>query len=242
VVYVVLSLLAADIAASGNAPTQASGKGALAEVARQPAGPVALGVLAAGLLAYAIWRLSETFRPDHTGEITLWNRVGSLAAALVYLALWAEAISIIAGRRTSGGPSNHPVPYVASVLRWPGGPGWVGLAGAAVAIGGIVLVVWGLTHDYGQELTAHPLGHRGRLAAQVTGAFGNLTRGLLVVLIGVYLLVGAVTDDPDKAKSLDAVMFTIAHRPLGPLMLGIAALGLFSFALFSLIEVRYRRL
>lgn len=168
-IYAVLSYLAFDIAFSGSSPTQASGEGALAEVARHPGGPEALGLLAAGLVAYVLWRISETFAHDETGDTTIWERLGWMVAAAVYLVLFVHAVGLLVGGGSSSGPSNHPSPYMASVLRWPGGPAWVDVAGSVVIIAGLIFTVWGLIHDYGKDLTVGRLGSHGRLAARAAG-------------------------------------------------------------------------
>jgi hypothetical protein len=77
--------------------------------------------------------------------------------------------------------------------------------------------------------------------ARLSGAFGNLIRGILASLVGVDLLVGATSDDPSKVKSLDQVLVTTEHLDLGPPALGVAAAGLLSFGVLSLFEARYRR-
>ena len=56
--------------------------------------------------------------------------------------------------------------------------------------------------------------------ARLSGAFGNLIRGILASLVGVDLLVGATSDDPSKVKSLDQVLVTTEHLDLGPPALG----------------------
>jgi hypothetical protein len=242
VVYAVISYLAFDIAIFRTAPTQTNGQGALAEVARQPAGSELLGVLATGLLAYALWRLMGALAPDGSGTVTGWKRAGWLAAAVVYVGLFAQALRIVMDGQGSGGPTNHPRPYVATVLHWPGGSIWVGLAGFAVVAAGIALAAWGLVHDFRSELTTGHLDHSGQVIAQATGALGNLTRGLLVLLFGAYLVVAAVTDNPTTVKSPDLLLLTATNRPFGPLLIGLVALGLLAFCVFSLFEARFRAL
>lgn len=239
VVYLVLAYLAFDIALTGSSPAQASGTGALAEIARQPAGRPLLGLLAAGLLAYAAWRSSGAVARD-LGEVEWRIRVGWLAIAAVYLGLLVEAIELVVGRGASGGPTSHPAPYVAAVLRWPGGPGWVGLGGMAMAVAGVALAAWGVTHDYRRELTARPLGRRTLLAVRGAAAAGNLTRGSLAALLGAYLVASAVSDDPDKAKSLDAALLALSHQPYGSPVLGLIGVGLLAYAAFSVAEASAR--
>jgi len=77
--------------------------------------------------------------------------------------------------------------------------------------------------------------------SRATGIIGDSVRGLLVVLIGIYLVVSAVTDDPSKVKGLDQALQALAHKPFGVWLLSVAALGLFLFGLYSAFEARYRR-
>ncbi|MHB1987317.1 MAG: DUF1206 domain-containing protein [Acidimicrobiales bacterium] len=245
IVYAVLGVLAYLIVARGESPSQASGEGALAEIAKQPFGPVLLGLLSAGLIAYCVWRAVQAItgiEPAARDTASVAKRVGWSVIAVVYFALFTQALSILAGSGSSGGPSSHPQPYAAAVLGWPGGAELLGLLGAGIAIGGMALAVWGCVNDYGEKMEQGRMGHGQSVALRATGIFGNVTRGLLAVLIGVYLLVGAVDGSPSKVKNLDQALQSVAHSPGGPWWLAIAATGLVAFAVFSGFEAVYRRI
>ncbi len=242
VVYLVLAVLTFDIAFDRSSPTRATGGGALADVVRQPGGRALLTLLSLGLLCYASWRVMQAVGRDASGGTSGWKRLGWAAIALVYVGLLYQAVHILLGRPGSGGPSNHPVSAAARVLAWSGGPLWLGLAGAAMVVGGAVLGVWGVARDHREELTAHRPDRRVASGARLLGAFGNVTRGALVVAIGIYLLLAATTDDPLHVRSLDTVLLTTAHQPAGPVWLGLAATGLVAYAAFSAVEARHRRL
>lgn len=244
-IYLVLSVLAFLIVARGHSPSQASGSGALAEIAKQPAGPFLLGVLSAGLLCYAVWRLLQAVfgvEPAASDRPSYWRRFGWLLIAGLYVALFAEALSILFGSGGSGGPSNHPQGDAARLLSLPGGPGWLGLVGAALAIGGVSLGLWGCLHDYGEVLEKDRMNRPGQLAARLTGATGNLTRGALLVLVAVYFLMAAVENTPSKVKSLDQALESVVHQPTGPVWIGLAAFGLLAYASHSVLETIYRRI
>jgi len=201
-----------------------------------------LGVLSVGLFAYGAWRVvAAALGGQHGEEVTGWKRLGWVAAAAVYFALFAQAIGIIVGSGGNG-PSNNPRPYVASVLGWAGGPVWIGLSGFLAAGAGCALTIWGVAHDYRQELTVRAPARAMLVAARISGAFGNATRGFLVALLAAYLFSAAVTDDAAKVKSLDAALETVAHQPYGSVLLSVVASGLLAFGLFSFIEARHRRL
>jgi hypothetical protein len=80
-----------------------------------------------------------------------------------------------------------------------------------------------------------------RQTARATQIFGDVTRGILIAVIGVYVLVSAVTDNPDRAKSLSQALESVAHRSYGGWLISLAALGLFSFAVSSIFEALYRK-
>jgi hypothetical protein len=244
VIYLLLTYLAFDITLHGSSPTKAGSQGALAEVARQPAGPELLVVLAAGLLAYALWRLTQAAgREDSSHQQPgVWKRIGWLASAAVYVSLFAQAVSLIAGSgSSSGGASSHPTPFVATMLKWPAGPELVGLVAVGIAIGGIALAIWGAVHDYDKDFETSRMHGSTRTIARTTGIAGQVTRGLLVLLLAIYLITSAVTNDPAHAKSLDTALLALAHYPYGPYLLGLTTLGLLCFAVFSGLEAAYRK-
>ncbi len=252
VIYAVLAYIAAEIALTHTSPAQASGSGALTEVRRQSAGRILLGVLAVGLVGYALWRVAQALSRDNQDngdgqESTAgsaFKRAGFLASAVVYFFLCGQAASLAmssTGTSSGGGPSSHPQPLVATVLRWPGGPVWVGLVGTGIAIAGAALVIWGCLHDYSEVLETDRMGRSGFRAAQVSGVLGEAARGLLIVLVAVYLLSAAVADNPSRAKSLNGALLSFDQLSVGPMLLLMAVVGLASFAVYSVFEALYRR-
>ncbi len=127
------------------------------------------------------------------------------------------------------------------MLRWPVGSELVGLAAAGFIIGGLVLLLWGWLHQYEDELEGRAMSHPSFVVTRVAGIVGDSVRGLLLVLIGAYLMISAVTDNPAKVKGLDQALLSLAHQPLGVWLLSVATFGFFSFALYSGMEVRHRR-
>jgi hypothetical protein len=110
-----------------------------------------------------------------------------------------------------------------------------------MAIGGAATAIWGTAHDYSRFLRL-PVTHPTFRAARATGIIGEVTRGVLIVLVSVYLLDAAVTDDPSHAKSLGEALRSFDGGPLGPTVLIVAAVGLACFAGYSVFEAAYRRL
>jgi Domain of Unknown Function (DUF1206) len=255
VIYALLAYITADIAFTHTSPAQANGSGALSEVGRQPAGRLFLGLLAVGLVGYGLWRVAQALSRGDQGDqedkqgpeaqtISTVERVGWMCTALLYLFLCGQAVvlalSANSGGSGGGGPSGHPQPFVATVLRWPGGPVWVGLAGAGFAIGGGALVFWGSFHDYSEVLDTGRMSQRAFRGAQVSGIVGEAARGLLIVVISVYLLAAAAADNPSRAKSINEALISLDRVPAGQGLLLLTVVGLLCFAVYSLFEASYR--
>lgn len=242
VIYALIAGIALEIGVRGSASAQANTQGAFEEVARQPGGRALLAVLAAGLAAYAGWRLVGALAGDpgpRRGGI--WHRLGSAASGCCYLFLCTEAARLLAGAAAGQDVSSNPGLLVTPVLRWPGGPVLVGVAGASLGGSGAALGIWGVAHDYGNLLQRERLGRRGLRLARALGAAGDVARGLLLGLVAGYLFYAAASDDPRHAKGLSAALQQLAHQPAGPFLLGLLAAGLLCFAGYSLLEARYRR-
>jgi hypothetical protein len=242
VVYLVLGGLILQIASSGHGSAQADTEGAFAEVGRQPAGTEILALLTAGLAAYAVWRFVEAASPRPQGQrLSPWTRVGWFAAGGLYVALCASVIRIIAGAGSNQGPEQHPSSFAADILRLPAGPALLGLLAAVIAGGGIVLVVWGLLHDYAKDLHTEQMTPSVVIVTRWSGVIGNTARGIAVLLVASSLFGSAVSNDPAQAKSLDTALHTLAGSVGGATLLGLVGAGFVSFGFHSVMEARFRR-
>ena len=97
--------------------------GALNFLIRQPLGSILLGVTAAGLFAYTLWRLVdgvldlENEGDDLEGYA---NRAGQIMSGLTHAALGISAIIILMkGAQASGGPEGSQAEFVPLCLNFP---------------------------------------------------------------------------------------------------------------------------
>ena len=127
-------------------------------------------------------------------------------------------------------------------MRWSGGTVAIEAAGVVLAAAGAGLAGWGLLHRYERNLALERLSRPWQGATEVLGGFGDLARGCLIALFGLYLIEAAVTADPAQAKSVDQTLRAVVHHPFGALAIGAIALGLLSFGIFSFFDPRLRRL
>lgn len=243
VVYLLLCVILADIAWHGSAPAPASGEGAMAAVAGRPGGPGLLVALAAGLAAYGGWRAVQALTGNENPREVRgpFVRLGWLAIAGVYVALCVRAVRLVAGSGgTSGNGKAHA--WAATVLGWPGGQVWLGIGGTALVVGGVALGVWGLAHDYDDQMRLKEVPRALALAVKATSMSGDIARGALAVLVGGYLLDAAVEADPSTVKTVDQALRVLAHQPLGALAVAALAAGLLCYGISSLAEAWLRDL
>jgi Domain of Unknown Function (DUF1206) len=242
--YGVIGAIALALALGvGPAPATPNQQGALAFIASAPLGRVAIAVAAAGLLAYALWKLGQAVfghGPEGGGDSDVKGRVASAAGGVVYLGFFLVAVRILFG--SSNNSSSQPSHTAAGVLGWPGGPVLVGIAGA-------VLIAISLYQSYdavrGKFADDSKLGEMGpemRRVFMVLGRVGLVARALVFVIVGYFVLKAALDYDPRDAVGLDGALAHVHREPLGPWLLGLVAAGLLVFAVYSLLEARYRRL
>ncbi len=81
----------------------------------------------------------------------------------------------------------------------------------------------------------------GKKAVIAVGRCGYAAMGVVIGIIGIFLIVAAIQHNASEAKGLDGVLPELAHQSFGQVLLGIVALGLFAYGIYSLVEARYRR-
>ena len=237
-VYGVVGVLSLELALGLGGKTT-SQSGAMQTIAKQPLGELLLVGLAVGLAAYAIFRLLEGISGGtHHGKDRTQHRVAAFGSAIAYAALCYTAIKVLEGQHTNGGSPRHAA---AGILGWPGGPEIVGVAGC-LAIGvGLYQAYKGLARKFLEDSDTSRLSRRARKAFTVLGVTGHLARAVTFALIGFGLIKAAVDYTARSAVGLDGALQKLAHSSNGPLLLGAVATGFIAFALYSIIDSRYRR-
>ena len=224
----------------GATPNQ---QGALALIARSSIGRAALVVICAGLLAYALWKFAQgTFGrgPEGGGGRELQDRVANLAGGAVYVGFFVLAIRVLTG--TSGNSASEPKHATAGILGWPGGQVLVGIGGCALIAISLYQLYDAARGKFAKGIKAQRMGPTEQRLFMLLGHVGLAARALVFGLIGYFLLRTAIDFEPASAVGIDGALARLHHQPLGPVALGLVAVGLLTFSAFSLLEARYRRL
>jgi Domain of Unknown Function (DUF1206) len=228
---------------AGAAPAAPNQQGALSLVAREPLGRVAVALAAAGLLAYALWKLGQAAfgrGPEGGGDPDVKDRISNAAGGIVYIGFFAVAVRILFGSSSSG--SSEPSHAAAGVLGWPGGSVIVGITGAVLIAISLYQIYDAFRGGFAEDAKLSEMSPFEARAFMLLGHLGLVARALVFALIGYFVVETAIDFNPRETVGLDGALARVHHQPYGPWLLGLAAAGLLVFAAYSLFEARYRRL
>ncbi len=239
--YVLIGGLALALAL-GRAKGNPSRKGALSELAQHTWGMAVLAAIAAGFAGYALWRFAVAAlgeKIESRDDLNVWKRLWYVVRGLMYSVLCFTTVQVMTGS-TGGSDTASQRGKTAEVLTWPGGRLIVGAVGLGVIGYGAGSVYRGVTKKFADDLELGSLDASTRTWLCRGGIFGWVARGLVLGLIGVFLVKAAAQYDAKESKGLDAALASIQHQRFGPFLLAVVALGLVSFGLFYGVRARYR--
>jgi hypothetical protein len=240
VIYILIGVLAVQIGL-GARGKEADSTGALHAIAARPGGAAVLWLLAVGFAGMALWRLAEAaYGQAGPGGRKASRRVTSLARGVFYALVCAGVVGLVAG---SGGPApgnSQSEDLTARLMNHAGGRWLVLLIGLGVVAAGIGMVVTGVRRKFLTQLRLARMSSRTRKIVETLGTVGNTAGGIVIGIVGVLLVVAAVTFDPQKAQGLDGALRRIARTPLGSWLLVAVAVGLVIFGVYSWCEARWR--
>jgi len=213
--------------------------GAFRALAAAPLGATALWVLAVGLVALGAWHLLQAFAPRH---LTMWRRVARIFTeapqGVVFVGIGLVSASVALGARPHAEQAAEDLSQ--GVLTWPVGGFVLGTVGVAVAAVGIGFVWMGLRRSFHSKVRTPP--GPGGLALTVLGVVGFVTKGIALGIVGVLVIVAAVTVEPDTAGGLDGATAAVLALPAGPVLAALVGAGFLAYGVFTVCRARYAQL
>ncbi|MFW2587626.1 DUF1206 domain-containing protein [Sagittula sp. SSi028] len=237
-VYTIVGGLAFMAAIRGG---QAQGTtNALADLRSAPFGVVALWAIALGLLAYMVWRLVDAFLDldDYGRGAKGWiARIGLSVTGLIHGAIGVSVAATALGGG-SGGQGGGAQSATQKIMQMPYGPWLVGAVGVITIGAGAYYIRKGLAESYKKHIRVTPTTRKLDPAMKA----GCIAEGIVVGLIGLSILVAAMTTNPSEAGGVGEALHQLRSMSFGRVLLAIMGLGLIGFAVENAVEGTYRTL
>jgi hypothetical protein len=233
-------------------------RGALRELFTQPLGKALVIAVVIGLGGHAAWSLMQaTVDPEwrararrmpegetQAGRVAY--RVCRLFEGLFHVLLVVGAIGLITGFRIearSGLHQSHAQRWTAVLMSLPWGVWLVGVTGGGVVGFAIFEVVraWRTRLDAMLSLRPIPEGWRRTVLVNVS-RFGIAARGVVVGLVGMWLMVAAWEANARMAKGVGATLRDLKERPDGPWLFIVLAVGLVAYGTYEFLRAGCRRI
>jgi hypothetical protein len=242
-VHLLIAWLALQLAWGGGGKS-ADQSGAMQTLTESPVGKPLLWIVAAGLIALAVWQAAEVLRwrsgwsaSGKTRTKALRKSGNALVKAATYIALAVLAIRFALGSGKSS--SQQQQETTAGVFGWPGGQFIVGAAGLVLIGVGVWHIRKGFTKHFLKQIDTSDASPSALRLVTRLGQVGFPAKGIALALVGGLLCYAAITFDPSKAQGLDGAMRTILQAPFGRILLTLVALGIAAFGAFCFVRARY---
>jgi hypothetical protein len=240
-IYITIGLLAIQ-GALGRGKTPADQLGAIRTFSQLPFAQVLLWVVLIGLISYSLWGIVRAVMdPFHKGTDTegLLSRGGYLVSAATYATFVLPTYHLIMGAGSSGGNQTQ---LVAKIMSLPFGRLIVGVVGVAAIGAGLYQCYLGLESKFEKQFKTYALNQEQyRLAIQI-GRFGTIARGIVFAIVGFFFFLAAYTASPGRAQGISGALDYLARQPYGLWLMGIVAVGLIAFGIYSLMTSAWFRL
>lgn len=242
-VYTIIGWLAAS-AALGVGGKTTNTRGALQSIVSRPFGRVLLGLVAIGLLGYALWRFVQAIMDtENNGTNTkgIIVRISYAANGAIYTGLAMTAIEIITDD-VEVDDGEQGIDWTALLLAQPFGQFLVGTVGALTIGVGFYEFYQAYTARFRQNFKLREMSDTEKILATRIGRLGLAARGVVYTIVGFFLIQAARQFNSNQAKGLEGALDSLMRQPYGPLLLGIVAVGLMAYGLYYMVQARYRQI
>jgi hypothetical protein len=242
VLYLVIGILSLNVALNAGGQTPDT-QDALQTIAAQPFGQVLLTLIVIGLVGYALWLFARGImdtEDEGTDMSGLGRRVSFVARAVGHLILAFIALQLLVG--SGGDEGNNTASLTARAMEQPWGRWLVGLVGLgfiAVAISRFYLAY---SERFREKLQLSKMSSTEQEVMIWSGRLGIGSQGVVLAMIGSFLIQAAIQYDPSEARGLGGALQELLEQPYGPWLLGLMAIGFLAHGIYMFIRGRYRRI
>jgi len=239
-IYITIGLLAIQ-GALGRGKTPADQLGAIRTFSQLPFAHVLLWVVLIGLISYSLWGIIRAVMdPFHKGTDTagLLARGGYLVSAATYATFVLPTYHLIMGAGSSG---SNQTQLLAKIMSMPFGRLIVGVVGVAAIAAGLYQCYLGIQSKFEKQFKTYALtAENYRIAIQM-GRFGTIARGIVFAIVGFFFFLAAYYASPGRAQGIDGALDYLDKQPYGLWLMGIVAVGLIAFGIYSVMTAAWFR-
>lgn len=205
-----------------------------------PGGAALIWTIVIGIAGYVLWRVVEVvadpygFGRDARGLATR-AVIALTAAAYGALAVSAARLAATHDGTAAGnrdGAEEEQQRLVAHVFEWPGGVWLVGAAGLALIAVGIGQFVVLARRGYTTEVDLPHQSGGWRRTIHAMAWYGYSARGVILTVLGYFLIRAAVRRNPAEAGDTDTAFDFIGGGVVGDSAFFVVALGTIAYGVF----------
>ncbi|QHL86795.1 DUF1206 domain-containing protein [Nibribacter ruber] len=239
IVYCLIGILTA-MYALGIGGEKASKTDAFMEVKELPGGSFLLGLIAAGLIGYSLWRFTQAIA-DTENKGTDFKGIGKRLAyafsGLIYGSFAFVAFKI--ATNTGGGSSNgsSQKTFLAELLDKPFGKYLAIIIGLITIGNGLLQLKRVITGSFMKDVHGMPQDQFRIL--ERAGKIGYAARGVVFGILGYLFAKAAWNRNPSQAQDTEGVFGFLRDNPMGDFLLAAVAIGLVGYGIFMFVRARY---
>ena len=246
-IYLMMGVIAVQVAHGGRT-APADQQGALVAIGAQPGGNILLILVLIGLAGYSLWGVIRAiFDPLHVGSDAkgLVQRLWFFISAGTYASLILPTYGYLTGgtkAAQNGAQTVQTQHSVSTIMSMPWGRWAVGIVGVIVIVAGLAQIYQGFSRKFDKQFQPYALNYHQKVWIKRIGRFGTAARGVVFAMTGVFLALAAYQANPGKAQGIDGALLALARQPYGAWLLGIVAIGLIAFGIYSMTGAAWFRL
>jgi hypothetical protein len=208
-----------------------------------PGGMVIIWAIVLGLAGYVVWRLLEVIADpyefgSHGRGLAIRTGIGLSAVSYGVLAFSAAQISLTGSGNGEDAEKQQQM-LVSQILDWPAGAWWVGAAGLVVAAAGLLQFILLVRRSYTLEIRMEDMSRTTRTIAHALAWGGYAARGVILGVLGYFLVVAAWRHDPEAAGDTDTAFDFIGGGVIGDSAFFLVALGTLAYGVFMYINAAH---
>jgi hypothetical protein len=207
---------------------------ALAKILERWNGRLALGIVAAGLFAFVLFRAAQ-FRRTRSRLARVWYGVGALGG--LFLAVTAVRVLL---HFHAGGDAETLREAGARLISHAWGRGALELGGAIAVVVGAVEAMRAAVGVLPADFTAAIMARGRKRWTSLLARTGVLAHGAIVAVTGYSVFRAGLEGNPRGLSGTAAALRTIKHAENGPVLFALAAAGLVAYGLSLLVLAAHR--